>query len=119
MAQERLSGLAGVEIAENVHADERACHLHLEAGTDTAPFARLADAGQLTGLSAERADRLGIERLMGVPVCERRPALLRRAIRDRRCILRRECPRILSGEPLPARTPHSSRRRARAAGTGR
>ena len=68
MAQERLSGLAGVEIAENVHADERACHLHLEAGTDTVPFARLADAGQLTGLSAERADRLGVERLMGVPV---------------------------------------------------
>ena len=67
MAQERLSGLAGVEITENVRADERACHLHLEAGTDTASFARLADAGQLTGLSAERADRLGIERLMGVP----------------------------------------------------
>ena len=67
IAQERLSGLVGVEIAENVRADERACHLHLEAGTDAAPFARLADAGRLTGLSAERADRLGIERLMGVP----------------------------------------------------
>ena len=67
IAQERLSGLVGVEIAENVRADERACHLHLEAGTDAAPFARLADAGQLTGLSAERADRLGIERLIGVP----------------------------------------------------
>ena len=67
IAQERLSGLVGVEIAENVRADERACHLHLETGTDAAPFARLADAGRLTGLSAERADRLGIERLMGVP----------------------------------------------------
>ena len=67
IAQEHLSGLVGVEIAENVRADERACHLHLEAGTDTAPFARLADAGQLTGLSAERADRPGVERLMGVP----------------------------------------------------
>ena len=50
-----------------MRADERACHLQLEAGTDTAPFARLADAGQLTGLSAERADRPGVERLTGVP----------------------------------------------------
>ena len=67
MAQEHLSGLTGVEIAENVRGDERACHLRLEAGTDTAPFARLADAGQITGLSAERADRLGVEQLTGVP----------------------------------------------------
>lgn len=66
MAQERLSGLVGLEIAENVRADERVCHLHLEAGTDAAPFARLADTGQLTGLSAERADRVGTELLMGV-----------------------------------------------------
>ena len=67
MAQERLSGLVGVEIAENVRGDERACHLHLEADTETAPFVRLADAGRLTGLSAERADRFGVERLTGVP----------------------------------------------------
>ena len=68
MGQERLRGLVEVEIAENVRADERACHLRLAAGADAAPFAKLADGGQLTGLSAERADRLGIERLMGVPV---------------------------------------------------
>ncbi|MBF8301082.1 MAG: hypothetical protein HW394_1452, partial [Acidobacteria bacterium] len=78
LAQKRLTGLVGAEIAENVRADERACHLELEAGTDTAPFARLADAGELTGLSveragsvtglsAERADRAGVERLAGVP----------------------------------------------------
>jgi 23S rRNA (uracil1939-C5)-methyltransferase len=67
VAQERLPGLVGVEIAENVRADERACHLDLKAGTDAAPFARLADAGRLTGLSAERADRSGVERLSGVP----------------------------------------------------
>jgi len=66
IAQERLSGLVGVEIAENMRADERVCHLHLEAGTNAAPFARLADAGRLTGLSAERADRPGVEQLMGV-----------------------------------------------------
>ena len=67
MARERLEGLAGVEIAENVHGDERACHLHLEAGTNAAPFVKLADAGQLTGLSVEHADRLGAEQLAGVP----------------------------------------------------
>lgn len=67
VAQERLAGLVGVEIAENVRADERACHLELAAGTDAAPFVRLAEAGRLTGLSAGRADRAGVERLMGVP----------------------------------------------------
>ena len=65
MAQERLNGLAGVELAENAPGGERVCHLHLAAGTDAAPFARLADGGRLTGLSAERADRIGVEQLMG------------------------------------------------------
>ena len=65
MAQEGMSGLAGVDVAENVHGDQRVCHLHLAAGTDAAPFARLAEAGHLTGLSAERADRVGVEQLMG------------------------------------------------------
>ncbi len=66
VSHERLGGLVGVEIAENVRADERACHLDLAAGTDAAPFARLADAGHLTGLSAGRADRPGVEQLVGV-----------------------------------------------------
>ncbi|MSO83396.1 MAG: class I SAM-dependent RNA methyltransferase [Acidobacteria bacterium] len=65
--QARLAGLVGVEIAENVRADERACHLELQSGIDAAPFVRLADAGHLTGLSAGRADRPGAARLMGVP----------------------------------------------------
>ena len=66
IAQGRLTGLAGLQIAENVRADERACHLELDAGADAAPFARLADAGRLTGLSAARADRSGVEQLAGV-----------------------------------------------------
>jgi len=68
VARERLRGLVGVEIAENVPGDERACHLHLEAGSDVAPFARLAETGSLTGLSATRAGRAGTERLAGVPL---------------------------------------------------
>lgn len=65
MAQDGLSGLTGVHVVENVEGDERVCHLHLTAGIDAAPFARLAEAGHLTGLSAERADRVGVEQLMG------------------------------------------------------
>jgi 23S rRNA (uracil1939-C5)-methyltransferase len=65
MVQAHLKGLAGIELAENAQGGERVCHLHLAAGTDAPPFARLADGGQLTGLSAERADRIGVEQLMG------------------------------------------------------
>jgi tRNA/tmRNA/rRNA uracil-C5-methylase (TrmA/RlmC/RlmD family) len=65
--QEHLSGLAGIEVAENARGDARACHLYLGAGIDAAPFASLAASGQLTGLSAERADRGDVEQLMGAP----------------------------------------------------
>jgi tRNA/tmRNA/rRNA uracil-C5-methylase (TrmA/RlmC/RlmD family) len=65
IAQECLVGLSGVEVAENVRGDERGCHLHLAAGIDPAPFTRLVDGGQLTGLSAERADRVGVEQMAG------------------------------------------------------
>jgi tRNA/tmRNA/rRNA uracil-C5-methylase (TrmA/RlmC/RlmD family) len=68
LARERLTGLLGIEIAENIQGDQRACHLELQAGIDTARFAPLAAAGSLTGLSAERADRPGVETLAGDPV---------------------------------------------------
>lgn len=68
LARDRLSGLVGIELAENVRGDQRACHLELRAGTDAGTFAALAAAGALTGLSAERADRPGVETLAGVPV---------------------------------------------------
>jgi len=67
ITRDRLTGLAGIEIAENISGAERACHLELHAGVDAARFATLADAGPLTGLSAERADRMGVERLAGTP----------------------------------------------------
>src|SRR5688572_24485024 len=64
--REGLKGLAGLEIAENMPGDQRACHLELQSGVDAAPFTALAEAGPLTGLSATRADREGVERLAGV-----------------------------------------------------
>ncbi len=63
----RERGLAGVEIAENMPGDQRAVHLELHEGADTAPFARLLDIGPLTGLSAQRADRPAADRLAGEP----------------------------------------------------
>lgn len=63
---ERLAGLASMEIAENIPATERACHLELEPGTDARPFAALA-AEEITGLSAQVLDRRGVETLSGVP----------------------------------------------------
>jgi 23S rRNA (uracil1939-C5)-methyltransferase len=63
----RLHGLVSIEIAENIPATERACHLELEPGTDPAPFAGLATE-RLTGLTAQVLDRRAIEHLFGVGV---------------------------------------------------
>jgi 23S rRNA (uracil1939-C5)-methyltransferase len=64
---DRLRGLSSIEIAENIPATERACHLELEPGTDARPFAALA-TDATTGLSAQVLDRRGVETLAGVPV---------------------------------------------------
>lgn len=64
LARDRLTGLVGIELAENIGGDQRACHLELQGGIDASAFAGLA--GGLTGLSAERADRPGVETLAGV-----------------------------------------------------
>jgi 23S rRNA (uracil1939-C5)-methyltransferase len=64
--REGLTGLAAVEIAENVAGDQRACHLDLHAGAEPARFAPLGDA--LVGLSARRADRPDVVRVSGDPV---------------------------------------------------
>lgn len=66
LRRDRLTGLAGVEIGENVAGDQRACHLDLHPGADAAGYAGLAEG--LIGLSAGRADRADIERLAGTPV---------------------------------------------------
>jgi 23S rRNA (uracil1939-C5)-methyltransferase len=63
--RQTLAGMAALELAENINGDERACHLELQAGTDASPFSALATG--LTGLSASRADRVGVEVLAGTP----------------------------------------------------
>ena len=65
MARRTLTGCAAVEISENISGDERACHLELHAGVDASGYAALAEG--LTGLSAARADRAGVEVLSGTP----------------------------------------------------
>jgi 23S rRNA (uracil1939-C5)-methyltransferase len=65
LRRERLTGLAGIEIAENIPGDQRACHLELHAGVDATRFASLAHG--LSGLSAERTDRPGVTVLSGSP----------------------------------------------------
>ena len=60
-----LRGLASIEIAENVPATERACHLELEPGSDAPAFVALATEG-ITGLSAQVLDRRAVETLSGV-----------------------------------------------------
>lgn len=60
-----LRGLTSIEIAENIPATERACHLELEPGSDARPFAALATDG-ITGLSAQVLDRRASETLSGV-----------------------------------------------------
>jgi tRNA/tmRNA/rRNA uracil-C5-methylase (TrmA/RlmC/RlmD family) len=67
LRRDGLDGLAAVELTENVQGTERACHLVLRAGVEAAPFAALTAAGPLTGISAEREDRAGAERLAGTP----------------------------------------------------
>jgi 23S rRNA (uracil1939-C5)-methyltransferase len=66
LGDDRLRGLSSIEIAENIPATERACHLELEPGTETRPFAALA-TNAITGLSAQVLDRRGVETLDGVP----------------------------------------------------
>jgi len=66
LRRHRLSGLADLDLAENIAGDQRACHLELLAGTDPAPFAAIADG--LVGLSAQGSDRTTVERLAGTPV---------------------------------------------------
>jgi 23S rRNA (uracil1939-C5)-methyltransferase len=65
LGRDRLSGLAGLELAENIAGDERACHLDLRAGAEPARFAALASG--LVGLSAGLADSREDEVIAGVP----------------------------------------------------
>jgi len=66
LREKKLAGLTSVEIAENIPATERACHLELEPGSNARAFAVLA-TDAVTGLSAQVLDRRGVETLSGVP----------------------------------------------------
>ena len=65
LPRQALQGLAAIELAENAGGDQRACHLEVHGGVEAAAF--LPVAAGLTGLSAARGDRPGVEVLDGVP----------------------------------------------------
>src|SRR5206468_3446385 len=58
-------GRIPLEVAENIPANERACHLELEPGNNARAFAVLA-TDAVTGLSAHVLDRRDVETLSGV-----------------------------------------------------
>lgn len=62
----QLRGVSAIDIAENIPAGERACHLELHSGADPSAYAVMTEG--LIGLSAGRADRPGIARLAGTPI---------------------------------------------------
>jgi len=59
------AGVAGVEMAENIAGDERACHLDLREGVSAADYSALATG--LTGLTAQSASSPFVETLHGTP----------------------------------------------------
>ena len=63
---DRLAGLTSIELAENIPATERACHVELEPGSDARAFAALATEA-ITGLTVQVLDRRAVETLSGVP----------------------------------------------------
>jgi 23S rRNA (uracil1939-C5)-methyltransferase len=59
------AGVAGLEIAENITGDERACHLDLRQGMNPADYSALAPG--LIGLTAQPANWPAAETLAGTP----------------------------------------------------
>lgn len=62
-----LTGIASIEIAENIPAVERVFHLDVQAGVDVNALAAISMDAGLTGLTAARVLRPGVERLSGDP----------------------------------------------------
>jgi len=60
-------GITMLEIAENVPATERVCHVEIAGNANVDALASLSIETGLTGLTAARVDRSGVERLAGVP----------------------------------------------------
>ncbi len=63
----QITAVAEFDLAENVDASERACHLLLTGEAPVERLAALADVGGLTGLSAERPGVPGLLGLFGAP----------------------------------------------------
>jgi 23S rRNA (uracil1939-C5)-methyltransferase len=62
-----LNGIVSIEIAENMPATERVCHLEVQPGIDVNALASLSMESALTGLTASRTMRHAVERLSGTP----------------------------------------------------
>jgi 23S rRNA (uracil1939-C5)-methyltransferase len=56
-----------MEVAENVPARERACHLEVQPGVEVNSLAALSMDAALTGLTAARVMHPGLQRLSGAP----------------------------------------------------
>jgi 23S rRNA (uracil1939-C5)-methyltransferase len=68
LRRDALDDILWIELAENVAADERACHLALAAGASADRYAVLTEtADVLTGLSAQAADTPVMATLSGTP----------------------------------------------------
>src|SRR5436190_855251 len=67
LRDDKLTGLTSIELAENVPASERACHLELEPGPAPASFAGLATDG-LFGLSLAAARAAEATLVEGDPI---------------------------------------------------
>jgi 23S rRNA (uracil1939-C5)-methyltransferase len=67
LGRDGLRGITSIELAENIPANERVCHLEVEGSVDVNALAALSMETGLTGLTAARVTRPGIERLAGTP----------------------------------------------------
>lgn len=65
LGPDRLGGVVSLEIAENIPATERVCHVELQGDIDVNTLAVLSMEVALTGVTASRVLRAGVERLSG------------------------------------------------------
>jgi tRNA/tmRNA/rRNA uracil-C5-methylase (TrmA/RlmC/RlmD family) len=61
--RQQLRGVVAIDLAENIPAAQRACHLELHAAEDPQKYVALSEG--LVGLSAQRADRPAVVHLAG------------------------------------------------------
>jgi 23S rRNA (uracil1939-C5)-methyltransferase len=66
LTRDQMHGLAAIELAENISALERACHVELHPDVDARSYATMGEG--LVGLSASHSDRPGVTRISGTPI---------------------------------------------------